>query len=187
MIVHRDVGAWGYSDMTANRRVNRFTFFLAGLMLAAVLVPASAGAIEVKKKLGGGGGGAASGAGPSGPAPRNPLTPALQQKLAELVASESDTYLSQESEKKADGKEYVDLEGAKFIYLPRMKDGKVQVQAKLEAAEYKGKKGDPDHKGTATGKRKALIFNYRLDGDHWSEVDSPKWEDIAEKDGAKKK
>jgi len=171
--------------MTANRRVNRFTFLLAGLVLAAVLAPASAGAIEVKKKLGGGGG-AAGGARPSGPAPKNPLTPALQQKLADLVASESDAYLSQESEKKADGKEYVDLESARFIYVPRMKDGKVQVQAKLEAAEYKGKKGDPDQRGTATGKRKALVFNYRLDGDHWSEIDSPKWEDVAEKDGAKK-
>lgn len=174
--------------MTANRRVKQFTFVLAGLLLATVILPGAANAIEVKKKLGtiGGGGGAAA---PTGPAPKNPLTPALQRQLGELVASESDTYLSQESEKKAEGKEYVDLEGAKFSYLPRMKDGKVQVQAKLEAAEYKGKKGDPDAKGSATGKRKVLVFNYRLDGDHWSQVEDPKWEEVASKDGepAKKK
>jgi len=173
--------------MTANRRVKQFIIVLAGMMLAAVVIPGAANAIEVKKKLGtvGGGGGAA----PTGPAPKNPLTPALQRQLSEIIASESDTYLSQESEKKAEGGEYVDLEGAKFSYMPRMKDGKVQVQAKLEAAEYKGKQGDPDSKGRATGKRKVLIFNYRLDGDHWSQVEDPKWEEVASKDGepAKKK
>jgi hypothetical protein len=175
--------------MTANRRVKQFIFVLAGMMLAAVVIPGAANAIEVKKKLGTVGGGGRGGAAPTGPAPKNPLTPALQRQLSEIIASESDTYLSHESEKKAEGKEYVDLEGAKFSYMPRMKDGKVQVQAKLEAAEYKGKQGDPDAKGSATGKRKVLVFNYRLDGDHWSQVEDPKWEEIASKDGepAKKK
>lgn len=168
--------------MTAHLRVVVALF--VGLVVGALCLPESASAIEVKKKLF-----TAPGAGPApaqGPAPKNPLTPALQQKLSEIVAAQSEIYLSQESEKKAEGKEYVDLEGAKFMYVPKMRGGSVNVEAKLEAPEYRGKKGDLDSKGAATGRRKALIFNYRLDGTRWVEVEPPKWQDVAQKDGEKK-
>jgi hypothetical protein len=145
-----------------------------GLMMGAFMTSGSARAIEVKKELYGGGGPAGGGGG--GPAPANPLTPALRQKLSETIASESDSYVDQESEKKSDGKTYVDLEGAKFKYIPSTAGGKVNVTAKLEGAEYKpstsGGKGHP------TGKHRALVFKYRLDGQTWTEVDQPAWQDV---------
>ena len=145
-----------------------------GLALVAVLTPSSANAIEVKKSL------YASTPAPSegggGPAPPNPLTPALRQKLADTIASESDTYVAQESEKKASGEIYVDLESAKFKYIPAVNNGKTEVTAKLEGAEYKGPKSGTG-KGAPTGKRKVLVFKYRLDGQDWTEIEQPAWQD----------
>ena len=86
-------------------------------------------------------------------------------------------YLSDESEKKSSGKPYVDLEHAKFKYLPTMKGGHWTVIAKLQAAEYTPSKSGVG-KGKPTGKQKSLVFNYRLDGSKWTEVEPPKWEDV---------
>ena len=85
--------------------------------------------------------------------------------------------MSDESEKKSSGKPYVDLEHAKFLYLPTMKEGHWTVLAKLQAAEYTPSKSG-EGKGRPTGKQKILVFNYRLDGGKWTEVEQPKWEDV---------
>jgi hypothetical protein len=148
---------------------------MAGLLALALLTPGRAGAIEVKKSL-------FNNAGPSGPsapgpAKENPIPAAQRQQLSETVASESDSYLSEESEKKSSGKPYVDLEHAKFLYLPTMKEGKWTVSAKLQAAEYTPAKSG-EGKGKATGKQKVLVFNYRLEGSKWTEVEPPKWQDV---------
>src|SRR6202795_2993096 len=148
------------------------TLVAAGLIVAAALMATSARAIEVKKSLYTGGGGAAGGAGgPSapGPAKENPIPAAQRQQLSETVASESDSFLNEESEKKSSGKgTYVDLEHAKFMYIPTQKAGKWTVQAKLQAAEYTPTKSG-EGKGKPTGKQRVLIFNYRLDGSKWTE------------------
>jgi len=137
-------------------------------------------AIEVKKDLYSGGGGSAAGGG--GTVTRaNPLTPALQKKLIDTVESESESYVGDESEKKASGQIYVDLENGKLKYFPQNSGGKVQVSAKLEGKEYKGP-AEGTGKGKATGKRRALVFKYRLDGQTWTEVAKPAWEDVVEKD-----
>ncbi|HLX05901.1 MAG TPA: hypothetical protein VKR28_10220, partial [Candidatus Binatus sp.] len=75
------------------------------------------------------------------------------------------------------GKPYVDLEHAKFMYLPTMKAGKWTVEAKLQAPEYTPSKSG-EGKGKPTGKQKTLVFTYRLDGSKWTEVEQPKWEDV---------
>ncbi len=148
-----------------------------GLTLA---IASPARAIEVKKKIqGGGGGGGGGGDTAAAPSAKNPLTPQLQQQLSQIISDESDPLIAAESEKKSNGETYVDIEHAKFTYTPAMKEGKMTVKAKLEAGEYKGKKGDASGKGTPTGKKKALVFNYRLDGSKWTEVEQPKWEDVA--------
>ena len=110
------------------------TLAVAGLIVAAILAPNRARAIEVKKDLYNKSGSA----GPSapGPAKENPIPKAQRQALSDTIASESDSYLSDESEKKASGKAYVDLEHAKFLYLPTMKEGHWTVVAKLQATEY---------------------------------------------------
>jgi len=151
------------------------TLAVAGLIVAAMLAPIRAGAIEVKKDLYNNSGPA----GPSapGPAKENPIPPAQRQALSDTIASESDSYLSDESEKKSSGKVYVDLEHAKFLYLPTMKQGHWTVLAKLQAAEYKPSKSG-EGKGKPTGNQKVLIFNYLLDGSKWTEVEPPKWEDV---------
>jgi len=151
------------------------TLAVAGLIVAGMLAPIRAGAIEVKKDLYNNSGPA----GPSapGPAKENPIPPAQRQALSDTIASESDSYLSDESEKKSSGKVYVDLEHAKFLYLPTMKQGHWTVLAKLQAAEYKPSKSG-EGKGKPTGNQKVLIFNYRLDGSKWTEVEPPKWEDV---------
>ncbi len=154
----------------------------AGLFIGALTMPSSASAIEVKNDLY-----TKHGKMERGPAPRNPLTPALRKQLAETVSYESEKYLDEESVKKSEGKLYVDIEHAKFSYMPMMKNGKVDVLAKLEAAEYRGRKDDPHSLGRATGKRKTLVFNYRLDGNKWTEVEPPKWEDATTTASAKKK
>ncbi len=151
------------------------TLAVAGLIVAGMLAPIRARAIEVKKDLYNNSGPA----GPSapGPAKENPIPPAQRQALSDTIASESDSYLSDESEKKSSGKVYVDLEHAKFLYLPTMKQGHWTVLAKLQAAEYKPSKSG-EGKGKPTGNQKVLIFNYRLDGSKWTEVEPPKWGDV---------
>ncbi len=153
------------------------------LLLAAFLVPASAHAIEVKKMIStGGGGGGGGGPAMSGQAPKNPLSPAQQKALFDTVASDSDQFLAQESEKKSSGELYVDLDKATFNYVP--KGG--TVEAKLTAPEMKPKKSDPTSKGTPTGKKKALVFNYKVDGTKFTATEPPKWEDVETEKSAKK-
>jgi hypothetical protein len=159
---------------------------VAGLIVAAVLASNSARAIEVKKDLyknGGPAGPGAAGQGAAVSGKENPIPAAQRQALSEAVANESDSYLSDESEKKASGKVYVDLEHAKFLYLPAMKEGHWTVAAKLQAAEYAPSKTG-EGKGRATGKQKVLVFNYRLDGSKWTEVEPPKWQDADTKAAA---
>ena len=152
------------------------TLAAAGLILAAaILAPVRARAIEVKKDLYNNSGPAGPSA--SGPAKENPIPKAMAAQLSDTVANESDSYLSDESEKKSSGKTYVDLEHAKFLYLPTMKAGRWTVIAKLQAAEYTPSKSG-EGRGKPTGKQKILVFNYRLDGNKWTEVEPPKWEDV---------
>jgi hypothetical protein len=145
------------------------------VLVASLLTPTGARAIEVKKSLYTNSGPAGPSA--SGPAKANPIPAAQRQQLSDTIASESDSYLSDESEKKSSGQVYVDLEHAKFMYLPTMKEGKWIVQAKLQAPEYTGPKSGVG-KGKPTGKQKVLVFNYRLDGSKWTEVEPPKWQDV---------
>jgi hypothetical protein len=151
-----------------------------GLMLTAFLIPASAHAITVKKSINLGGGGAGGG-GPVAAAPsrQNPLNRAQQQALQQAVASDSDPFLDQESEKKSEGKEYLDLEHAKFSYLPSRKGGGLTIQAKLTAKEYKGNKNDLAARGRATGKSSALVFNYKVEGNKMVSTGEPTWEEVA--------
>ncbi len=147
------------------------TSLIAGVLLA----PIAARAIEVKKDLYTNSGPAGPSA--SGPAKENPIGSAQRQQLSDTIASESDNYLNDESEKKSSGKPYVDLEHAKFMYMPTMKAGKWTVLAKLQAAEYTPSKTG-EGKGKPTGKQKVLVFSYRLDGSKWTEIEPPKWEDV---------
>lgn len=161
--------------------------FAIALLLTAFLVPASAGAIEVKKELNVGGGGQGGG-GPvqSGPAPKNPLSQAQQKALFDAVANDSDQFLAQESEKKSSGEPYVDLEKAAFSYMPK---GSGAVEAKLTGSELKPRKSDPT-KGTPTGKKKALVFDYKFEGTKFTASEPPKWEDVdtgSDKEKAAKK
>ena len=152
------------------------TLVVAGLIVgSAIAAPIRARAIEVKKDLYNKSGPAGPSA--SGPAKENPIPAAQRQQLSDTIASESDSFLSDESEKKSSGKPYVDLEHAKFLYLPTMKGGRWTVIAKLQAAEYTPSKSG-EGKGKPTGKQKVLVFNYRLDGSKWTEVEQPKWEDV---------
>jgi len=124
----------------------------AALLACALLLPTRAGAIEVKNSLygsgGGGGASAGGGANPSGGGGSS-MGKAQQQALQEAVASDSEQYVDQESEKKSSGQGYVDLANAK----PRIFPNAGGVTVKLEAAEYKGK-------GKKTGNEKALVFKY---------------------------
>src|ERR1700723_4202454 len=152
------------------------TLVVAGLIVAgAMRAPRTVRAIEVKKALYNNSGPAGPSA--SGPAKENPIPKAAAQQLSDTIASESDSYLSDESEKKSSGKPYVDLEHAAFKYLPTMKGGKWTGIAKLQAAEYTPSKSG-EGKGKPTGKQRSLVFNYRLDGSKWTEVEPPKWEDV---------
>jgi hypothetical protein len=150
--------------------------FAIALLLTAFLVPASVNAIEVKKKLNMGGGGQSGGGGPvqSGPSPKNPLSQAQQKALFDAVANDSDQFLAQESEKKSSGQPYVDLEKAAFSYMPKGGDA---IEAKLTGSEYKPKKSDPT-KGTPTGKKKTLVFDYKFEGTKFTNSEPPKWEDV---------
>ncbi len=157
-----------------------FRTLTIGLMLAAFLIPASANAIMVKKELNEGGGGSRGGHEmAAAPSEKNPLNKAQQQSLQQAVASDSDLFLDQESEKKSEGKDYLDLEHAKFSYLPSRKSGALTIKAKLTAKEYKGNKNDPAAKGRPTGKSSALVFNYKVEGDKMVSAGQPAWEDVA--------
>src|ERR1700678_150496 len=125
------------------------TLAVAGLIVAAVFAPHSARAIEVKKDLYNNSG--PQGPSASGPAKENPIPKAAAQELSDTIASESDSYVSDESEKKSSGQVYVALEHAKFQQLPTMKAGHWTVQAKLQAAEYTPSKGGVGG-GRRTGK-----------------------------------
>jgi hypothetical protein len=152
------------------------TLAAAGLIVAvAILAPIRARAIEVKKDLYNNSG--PGGPSASGPAKENPIPKAQAQELSDTIANESDTYVSDESEKKSSGQVYVDLEHAKFLYLPTMKAGHWTVLAKLQAAEYKPSKSG-EGRGKPTGRQRILVFTYRLDGSKWTEVEQPKWEDV---------
>ncbi len=158
------------------------------MVLCAMLVPDGAHAIEVKKDLNVGGG--ASSGGPArmapGPSMHNPLTPAQQKALQDAVANDSDPFLDQESDKKTSGQPYVDLEHAAFSYIPTRKGGQLNVVAKLTGSEYKLAKGGSG-RGRATGSKKALIFNYKLDGTKFVASEPAKWEDVAAPAAATKK
>jgi hypothetical protein len=157
-----------------------------GLTLGAFLIPASAHAIMVKKELNVGGGGSSGGSVAAAPTEKNPLNKAQQQALQQAVANDSDPFLDQESEKKSEGKVYLDLEHAKFSYLPSRKSGALTIQAKLTAREYKGDKSDPAAKGRPTGKSSALVFNYKVDGDKMVSAGEPAWEEVAAPEKKKK-
>lgn len=164
------------------RKAGVYPNFVVAVLLATFLIPASAHAIEVKKSLNmGGGGGGGGGQMMQGPAPKNPLTQAQQKALFDQVANDSDQYLGQESEKKSSGQPYVDLEHAAFSYVP--KGG--TVDAKLTGAEYKPKKSDPAAKGSPTGKKKALVFSYKVEGSKFTSSGEPKWEDVDSGDQGK--
>lgn len=152
---------------------------VAGVFFGALIAPNGAGAIEVKKSLYSGGGGAAGGGGgeaAGAPARANPLTKAQQQALQDAVASDSDRFLAEESEKKSTGEPYLDLEHAKFSYIP----AGGSVTAKLEAAEYKARKGSAA-KGTPTGVKKDLVFKYKMEGSKLAPDGEPKWEEVTAK------
>ena len=121
-----------------------------------------------------------------GPAPKNPLSTAQQKALQEQVANDSDQFLAEESEKKSSGQPYVDLEHAAYSYLPSNKDGGLSIAAKLTAPELKARKSDPS-KSSPTGKKKALVFNYKVDGSKFTSTEPPKWEDVETGEKAAKK
>lgn len=163
--------------MDAKAMGKLFAVMAAGLFLGALILPSTAGAIEVKKSLyTGSAAPAASGPAAQGPAPKNPLTAAQRQALQDAVANDSEQFLDQESEKKSSGEPYLDLEHAKFSYVP----GSGAVTAKLEAQEYKLKKG-AEGKGSPTGIKKALVFKYKIEGNKLAADGEPKWEEVAAK------
>jgi hypothetical protein len=145
--------------------------FFAGTFL----IPRIAGAIEVKKHMMGGDSGPApvqQGPVQEGPAPRNSMTKGQQSALQDALANDSEPFVGQESEKKSSGEPYIDLEHAKFSYMP----GSGSVTAKLIAPEYKRSKNGSG-KGTATGNQKALVFKYKMNGNTLTPEGEPKWED----------
>ncbi|MHB8383223.1 MAG: hypothetical protein ACYDC3_12905 [Candidatus Binataceae bacterium] len=161
---------------------------IGAIALCALLAPATARAIEVKKEMntGGGGGGGGAPQAAAGPSMHNPLTSGQQKALQDAVATDSDQFLDAESDKKSSGEPYVDLEHAAFSYIPTNKGGGLTVVAKLTAGEYKLAKGGSG-RGRATGNKKALVFNYKLDGSKFDASEPAKWEDVAAPAAAKKK
>ena len=151
------------------------TLAVAGLIVAAVLAPHRARAIEVKKDLYNNSGPAGPSA--SGPAKENPIPKAAAQQLSDTIASESDSLRQRRERKEIVGQAVRRSRARKFQYLPTMKGGHWTVTAKLQAAEYTPSKSG-EGKGKPTGKQKSLVFNYRLDGSKWTEVEQPKWEDV---------
>jgi hypothetical protein len=143
----------------------------AVLFVGALLMPSRAGAIEVKKHMMGadsgpsGGGGGGGGGGGSAP---NPMSKAQQQALQAAVANDSESFLGQESEKKASGEPYVDLEHAK----PHIFPSGSSVTVKLQADSYKAK-------GKKTGDQKSLVMKYKASGNNYVLDGDPSWEDVA--------
>jgi hypothetical protein len=145
-----------------------FAILAVALFVGALFIPPRAGAIEVKKHLPGGesaGGGGGGGGGGSAP---NPMSKAQQQALQDAVANDSEQYLGQESEKKASGDPYVDLEHAK----PHIFPSGSSVTVKLQADSYKAK-------GKKSGEQKALVMKYKAEGNNYTLDGEPKWEDVA--------
>ncbi len=138
------------------------------LLVGALFVPPKAGAIEVKKMLPSGESGPSGGGGRGGggSAP-NPMSKAQQQALQDAVANDSEVYLGQESEKKASGEPYVDIEHAKPHIFPAGSN----VTVKLQADSYKAK-------GKKSGEQKALVMKYKADGNHYVLEGDPTWEDV---------
>jgi hypothetical protein len=152
-----------------------FSIVGTALIAGAMIIASQAGAIEVKNSLygsGGGGGGGAPAQSGGAPSPHNPLTKAQQAALQDAVASDSDSFVGQESEKKSSGDPYIDLEHAQYSYMP----GSGTVTAKLTAPEYKLKKGG-EGKGRATGNKKSLVFKYKVQGNKMIPDGEPTWED----------
>ncbi len=166
--------------MTAQRST---TLAAAVIAVAVMFAAVSAHAIEVKKKLYAPGPSAGdSSATSSGPAPANPLSAAQRQALQDTVASDSEQSVAEESEKKSSGQTYVDLDHAKFSYMPTAST----VTAKLIAPECKGKKGGAST-CAKTGTEKTLVFKYKIEGSKLAQSDPPKWEEAAADSKAAKK
>lgn len=149
-----------------------FAILAGTLFLGTLLMPASASAFEVKKMLPGGessggrgGGGGGGGGGASAP---NPMSKAQQQALQDAVANDSESFLGQESEKKASGEPYVDLEHAK----PHIFPSGSSVTVKLQADSYKAK-------GKKSGDQKSLVMKYKAKGNNYVLDGDPTWEDAA--------
>ncbi len=147
-----------------------FAILAAALFVGALLIPSRAGAIEVKKHLPVGASAPAGGGGGGGGSAPNPMSKAQQQALQDAVATDSEQYLDQESEKKSSGDAYVDLEHAK----PHIFPSGTSVTVKLQADSYKAK-------GKKSGDQKALVFKYKADGNKYVLDGDPKWEDVAAK------
>jgi hypothetical protein len=161
------------------------TLIVVGMMVAALLVAGSAQAIEVKKSLyssGASAGGPGPAAASGGPPPPNPLNAAQKQALQDAVASDSDQTLGEESEKKSLGQTYIDIDHAKFSYMPTAG----AVTAKLSAPECKGKKGAAPASCSPTGTQKSLVFKYKIAGNNLTPTEPPKWEETAAQTAKKK-
>ena len=141
------------------------TTLIAAGMAAMLFAPLRARAIEVKKSLYSSSGTSAAALQP------NPLNPVQKQALQDAVANDSDQTLGEESEKKASGQNYVDLDHALFSYMPLA----TSVTAKLTAPECRGIKGGASS-CAATGIQKTLVFKYKLTGNKLSQSEPPKWE-----------
>lgn len=147
-----------------------FAILAAALFVGALLIPSGAGAIEVKKHLPVGQSGPSGGGGGGGGSAPNPMSKAQQQALQDAVANDSEQYLGQESEKKASGEPYVDLEHGK----PHIFPSGSSVTVKLQADSYKAK-------GKKSGDQKALVMKYKASGNNYVLDGEPKWEDVAAK------
>jgi len=157
--------------MSDNRVRKVLAILAAAIFVSALMVPSKAGAIEVKKMIGGGdsaptgGGGGGGGGGPAAP---NPMSKAQQQALQDAVANDSDSFVGQESEKKSSGEAYVDLQHAK----PHIFPSGSAVTVKLQADAYKAK-------GKKSGDQKALVMKYKQKGSTYVLDGEPTWEDVA--------
>ncbi|MDB5108629.1 MAG: hypothetical protein JWM69_1570 [Candidatus Binatus sp.] len=162
------------------------TTLVAVATIAMLLGAVSAHAVEVKKSLYSSGGAMnapAGGGNSSGPAPANPLNAAQKQALQDAVANDSEQTLGEESEKKSSGKDYVDLEHAKFSYMPTAG----AVTAKLTGHECKGKKGGATGACSPSGTDKTLVFKYKIKGNSLAAEEAPKWEEPKTQTATEKK
>jgi hypothetical protein len=110
------------------------------------------------------------------------LSNAQKQALQDAVASDSDQSVGEESEKKSSGENYVDMDHAKFSYMPTAST----VTAKLTAPECKGKKGGASS-CSKTGTEKTLVFKYKIEGSKLAQSEPPKWEEAATDTASAKK